>query len=387
MERVGRSPVVVVGGGIVGSAIAVHLADRGIPLVLVDQDWPGHAASPLSFASISAFGKDPLTYYELACGGMASWARWDRRLGGVGYRRTGEVRWMSDPQEGRDLAERVTRARQWGYPVVPVDEAGLKRLLPAAVPGPVSFAAHAVSDAQVEPDQVLAACHAALRAAGARLLLGEDAHVRLDDAGVRIEVGGEVLRPSTAVLAAGAMSVEVAGAVGLDVPMIASPGMLAVTTPVPPLTDKVVYAPGGPGPPVHLRQRPDGTVLLGERSQEAVAYDPSLEHARALLAQAARFFPALGRAQLLRMVVAWRAMPADRLPIIGPMPGLESLYLAVTPSGVTLAPILGRLVAVEIAEKVPERLLEPLRPGRFAERATRILFEVDSVFRHRPGQA
>jgi glycine/D-amino acid oxidase-like deaminating enzyme len=198
---------------------------------------------------------------------------------------------------------------------------------------------------------------------------------------------GEVLRPSTTVLAAGAMSVEVAGAVGLDVPMIASPGMLAVATPVPPLTDKVVYAPGGPGSPVHLRQRPDGTVLLGERSHEAVAYDPSLEHARALLSQAARFFPALGRAQLLRMVVAWRAMPADRLPIIGPMPGLESLDLAITPSGVTLEPILGRLVAAEIAEKVPERLLEPLRPGRFAEPATRILCEVESVFRYRPGQA
>jgi glycine/D-amino acid oxidase-like deaminating enzyme len=87
------------------------------------------------------------------------------------------------------------------------------------------------------------------------------------------------------------------------------------------------------------------------------------------------------------MVVAWRAMPADRLPIIGPMPGLESLYLPVTPSGVTLAPILGRLVAAEIAEKVPERLLEPMRPGRFAERATTILFEAESVFRDRPGQA
>src|SRR6266536_2953257 len=102
-----------------GASANIHLADRGIPLVLVDQDWPGHAASPLSFASISAFGKDPLAYYELARGGMVSWARWDRRLGGVGYRRTGEVRWTSDPQEGRDLAERVTRARQRGYPVVP----------------------------------------------------------------------------------------------------------------------------------------------------------------------------------------------------------------------------------------------------------------------------
>jgi glycine/D-amino acid oxidase-like deaminating enzyme len=87
------------------------------------------------------------------------------------------------------------------------------------------------------------------------------------------------------------------------------------------------------------------------------------------------------------MVVAWRAVPADRLPIIGPMPGLESLYLAVTPSGVTLAPILGRLVAAEIAEKVPQRLLEAMRPGRFADRATRLLFEVESVLRPRPGQA
>ena len=387
MERAGRSPVVVVGGGIVGSAIAVHLADRGIPLVLVDQDWPGHAASPLSFASISAFGKDPLAYYELACGGMASWARWDRRLGGVGYRRTGEVRWTSDPQEGRDLAERVTRARQWGYPVVPVDEAGLERLLPAAVPGPVSFAGHAVSNAQVEPDQILAACRAALRAAGARLLLGEDAHVRFDDAGVRIEVGGEVLRPSTAVLAAGAMSVEVAGAVGLDVPMIASPGMLVVTTPRPAAGRqgglRIGRSPtaGAPAAAARWHRPPWRAVPGGGRLRPvAGARAGAARPGRPLLPRAR---PGPGPADL----VAWRAMPADRLPIIGPMPGLESLYLAVTPSGVTLAPILGRLVAAEIAEKVPERLLETLRPGRFAERATRILFEVESVFRHRPGQA
>jgi hypothetical protein len=36
---------------------------------------------------------------------------------------------------------------------------------------------------------------------------------------------------------------------------------------------------------------------------------------------------------------------------------------------------------------VPQRLLEPLRPGRFADRATRLLFEVESVLRPRPGQA
>ena len=61
------------------------------------------------------------------------------------------------------------------------------------------------------------------------------------------------------------------------------------------------------------------------------------------------FLPVLRGAHIARTLLAWRSMPADRLPIVGPVPGLDSLYLAVTHSGVTLAPVLGRLVADEIA--------------------------------------
>ena len=156
----------------------------------------------------------------------------------------------------------------------------------------MTAACFAPNDGQVEPPLVLAACRAVLEEAGARLLAGR-ARVQLDDDGVRVEVGDEVLRPRTCVLAAGAEAVQVAAAVGLEVPTVSSPGMLVQTRPLPPLTDRVVYLPGGPGPPVHLRQRADGSVLIGERTQETVAGDPGLDHARALLAQAARFFPVL----------------------------------------------------------------------------------------------
>ena len=74
-------------------------------------------------------------------------------------------------------------------------------------------------------------------------------------------------------------------------------------------------------------------------------------------------------------------MPSDRLPILGPLPWLDSLYLAVSHSGVTLAPILGRLVAQEVADQTADGLLSPFRPGRFAERTTRVMLEVESVFR------
>jgi glycine/D-amino acid oxidase-like deaminating enzyme len=372
---------VVIGAGILGSSIAIHLVERGLRPIVIDPQRPGQGTSTGSFASISAFGKDPAAWFQLACAGMSGWPRFARRIGGdIGLRRAGEVRWASDPEEGRRLARQVADARGLGYPVRLVDADELARLLPGARIGEVAAAGFAPNGGQVEPPLVLAACRRELAEAGARLVTGR-ARVQLDDEGVRVEVGTEVLRPRSCVLAAGAEAVQVAAAVGLEVPTVASPGMLVQTRPLPPLTDRVVYLPGGPGPAVHLRQRADGSVLVGERTQETPVTNPGLDHARALVAQAARFLPALGGAGVDRWWLAWRAMPSDRLPIVGPLPWLDSLYLAVSHSGVTVAPALGRLIAAEVATQVADGLLAPFRPGRFAERATRVLLEVESVFR------
>jgi glycine/D-amino acid oxidase-like deaminating enzyme len=375
------SDVVVIGAGILGSSIAIHLVDRGVRPVVIDPQRPGQGTSTGSFASISAFGKDPAAWFQLASAGMSGWQRFAGRIDGdVGLRRAGEVRWVSDPEEGRRLSWQVADARGRGYPVRLIDQAELARLLPGARLGQVAAACFAPNDGQVEPPRVLAACRTVLEEAGARLVTGR-ARVHLDDDGVRVEVGTEVLRPRTCVLAAGAEAIHVAAAVGLKVPTVASPGMLAQTRPLPPLTDRVVYLPGGPGPAVHLRQRADGSVLVGEGTQETPATNPGLDHARGLLAQAARFFPALAGAGVDKWWVAYRAMPSDRLPIVGPLSWLEGLYMAVSHSGVTVAPALGRLVADEVATQAPDGLLAPFRPGRFAERATRVLLEVESVFR------
>ena len=135
VERGGDGSVVVVGGGILGCSIAVHLVDRGVRPVLIDPERPGQGTSTGSFASVSALGKDPVAWFQLACAGVSGWTRFAERLGGgVGLRRGGEVRWASDPEAGRRLA---------------------------------------------------------------RLLHGR-ARVQLDDDGVRVEVGTEVLRPRTA---------------------------------------------------------------------------------------------------------------------------------------------------------------------------------------------
>ncbi len=125
-DRPDRRRVVVVGGGIVGSAVALGLADLGMPVTLIDQTGPGSgglvagAATAASFGSISAFGRHQAGDYELACTGMASWARWAKRLGGqdrVGYVRGGQLRWTVGAAAGEALTQRVRDAQQVGYPV------------------------------------------------------------------------------------------------------------------------------------------------------------------------------------------------------------------------------------------------------------------------------
>ena len=53
------------------------------------------------------------------------------------------------------------------------------------------------------------------------------------------------------------------------------------------------------------------------------------------------------------------------MPVVGPVPGVENAYVAVTHSGVTLAPILGELTAAElVGGAAPAELLAPFRPTR-----------------------
>jgi glycine/D-amino acid oxidase-like deaminating enzyme len=47
---------------------------------------------------------------------------------------------------------------------------------------------------------------------------------------------------------------------------------------------------------------------------------------------------------------------------------------------VTLAPVLGPLIADEVATGEPAWLLAPFRPGRFAQRATRVALDIEQLF-------
>lgn len=83
------------------------------------------------------------------------------------------------------------------------------------------------------------------------------------------------------------------------------------------------------------------------------------------LERARRVFPPVRSARVLAARIGVRPMPADGHTIAGRVPGFSNVWVLVTHSGITLGPLLGRLIAVEICDGGPNPSLAPFRPDRF----------------------
>ena len=89
------------------------------------------------------------------------------------------------------------------------------------------------------------------------------------------------------------------------------------------------------------------------------------QHARRILTTAREVVPKLQIDQVQKVLIGWRPLPSDGHPVLGNSPYNPKAYLAIMHSGVTLAPVVGELVAREIAEERDLEMLAPYRPQRF----------------------
>ena len=372
--------VAVIGAGILGAAIAWRLALRGAHVALIDKGRPGHGASSHSFAWINAGAKEPIGYHNLNRRSLEMWPRFAAAIGdhgdpdSVGLRWGGKVSWESDPVAAEGLVARVGQLQSWGYPTRLIDAGELKSLEPALNIGPVAAAEYSPNEAQVEPQMVVDACLRRLREVDCEIYADTEVYGfgQHDDGRIYslVTTGGSI-NADAVVMAAGTGTTSVAALAGVSVPRAESPGVVIRTNPLPPLLRNVpvVYAPplGDGRREIHLRQCADGRMMIGEGDQESLAEDDSQAHADDLLARARRYLPGLTGAEAVPVPVGWRPMPLDGYPVMGFASEAPNLYVALTHSGVTLAPALSQLAAQEICDGTPaEAVLKPYRPQRFA---------------------
>jgi glycine/D-amino acid oxidase-like deaminating enzyme len=355
---------VVAGGGIVGASIAWQLARRGAAVTVIEKGEPAGGATARSFAWINAtFSKQPWSYFLLNRLGIEAWHVLDGQLGGAsGVTWGGGLEWYAEEDAARALREQVGRHQAWGYPTRLVEPSEIGRLEPRLVPGPMTAAAFSECEGHVDPVLATQRLLESARAAGATLRTRVEA-TGFDVAGGTLRAvrtsAGEI-EADAVVLALGVDTPRIAALAGLRVPLVESPGTLLHTAPVPRTIGRVILAPSA-----HLKQKPDGRVVVGRNFGGTPGTEMAPAEAERLLRDAARHYPALAGAAIEKVTLGWRPLPKDELPIVGADAAAPWAYLAVMHSGVTLSPLIGRLAADEVLEGVRSELLAPFRLARF----------------------
>jgi len=374
-----KDRILIAGGGILGAAMAYHLSRRGAQVTLLEKTRPAAGATGKSFAWINAtFSKQPRHYHLLNRLGVHAWRSLQDEIGAeLPTRFGGTVEWYSNPARAEELRRMSRLQQEWGYAVRLIEGEEFSRLESTVNPGKPLVTAFSELEGSVDAGQA------------ARVLLG-----RAEKAGAKIvypcEVMGIEASPESAVLAktsqgefrgdilvlaCGVGTPKLAALAGARVPLTPSPGLVVRTTPQASLVQRVLVTEDS-----HFRQQADGRLVLGDdfdpphteihkllESQPQDFPNPSFAelHGRRIRAQAARYLPAVASAPIESVSICWRPLPQDGFPVVGPASGNSPVYLAVTHSGVTLGPLLGELIAMELLDGVHVDLLEPYRPARF----------------------
>jgi glycine/D-amino acid oxidase-like deaminating enzyme len=375
--------VVIVGGGMIGTSVALFLAERrpDLTITVLDQ-LPASSVgrtSPASWAWLNANGKSPKTYQILNQLGIHAWKR-EPHLSKL-------VSWMGSLVRFEDPPEFVNDG---GYPIEgPLSHSRVLELEPLAnwklfdddeVSKSEGYTYFFRDEGCVDPMVAVQTLRRAATEKGVRFV--GDANVTSI---MRDPVSGKIcgvtfLLKQEKVNVAADVVVVAAGAgsgakdLGCRLKLLHRPGTIAFATPAEKASGRLSRILVDPLRSSHVLQRPDGSIVAGGGALEVggavgtvvTASTNNHETNPPLLDGAKSLCPLLMEgSRLTHICEAVRPMPQDGLPIVGYVE--ENLYAAVTHSGMTLGPLLASIVAAEIAEGVSCDLLAPYRPSRFHE--------------------
>ena len=373
-----RARAVVIGGGITGASVAYHLSKAGwTDVVLLEKDELTSGSTCHAAGLVTQFNPSPT---------MMRFRRYSIELYqeiGV-FETVGSLRFASSRDQMMELQRGVSRARGIGLDAELVSSAEAARLMPVISTDSLYGAVWVPGDGHLDPHTATYALAAAARKLGARIVTQRRV------TGIEVSPQGVVRGVSTDAGPIETEVVVVAG--GIWAPQImAMAGAVIVSTPVDHQHAALLAVRGhdmphdmpcfrDPDNLVYGKSEAGGMVLGGyelnpvARWIDGVPWDhagtsvpPDQARFEPLLAGAARRFPFLHEAGIVKLVCHPDAMTPDAGPLVGPMPGVRGLYMAagLSLNGFGGAGGIGRAIAEMVTTAETELDLYAYRPWRF----------------------
>ncbi len=364
---------IVIGGGIVGTSTAYHLICNGAKTLLIDRRDAGRATdagagilSPATHAKHNASNtRDPDPWLRLAAFAFEYYPQLVDNLqaeqdGDTGFATCGMmlVAVSYDEIEPFALSRRhiFIRQNQRGEPAaddlyeISSDEA--RRRFPALAD--VHGALYYRDAARVDGRLLSAALHRAAEAKGLAVkYAGVDRLLIHDDSVTGVITDGETISAGKVVIAGGAWSQTFGDQLGVHIPVEPQRGQIIHLGFADTDTSSwpIISAMRGH----YMVPWPDSRIVVGATRETGSGFEARTTAAgvREVLTEALRVAPGLAHAEIREIRVGLRPYTEDHLPVLGPVPNIQNIYLATGhgPTGLQLGPYSGKLIADLVLEK------------------------------------
>ena len=370
-----RDRIVVIGAGIIGTAIAYELSKMGAEVTLIDKESPASGASGSSFSWINAtYPKKPYSYNLLSQLGIDAYKNLEKEIN-LNISWSGSLEWFDSIDDQKKLVNEVTILKQYPkyspFKVITNKQA-------KSLESNVNFNSNqnivfSEADGAIDTINAISVMIKKIKQFGGLVLhpcqFKDLNYLNGKLSSVQTSLGE--LEADQAVFACGIDTDKLLSINSIATP---KPGVIVRTKPSKKLLHKIIVGPG-----VHVHQQLDGRVIFGEQTGAPISHIERLkkkpkgfpselftrQHTDQILKMALTFIKNLDNLEVERTSIGWRPLPRDGKPVIGRLDKLPGVYVAVMHSGVSLAAIIGKLATQEILDGSTNIILQDFRPSRF----------------------
>ena len=356
-----RYDIAVIGGGIMGCATALRMAEGGMRATVLDQGDLGQGASGVNAGTLSL----QIKRVKLMPYALKGYHEWEAMGDAVGFRKTGGYTLAFTERESELLHERQTLKAEAGAPIEFVSNNNIRNAEPNLTQKVIS-ASYCPEDGYANSSLTGQYYRGRLRDQG--IPYRERCPVTAieqDGAGFALDTRQGEITASRILMATGAWLKPTAAMLDVDLPVNARINTVSVTERLKPLTSTVIGHATGL---LTMKQKTNGTVLIGGGWQgrgtpkegrgqvTAGSLQPNLALAQFAL-------PALANARIIRSWTGFESNVPDFYPLVGALPGVEGAFvLGCVRGGYTIGPYISKLMGDFILEREPE--LPLFDPGR-----------------------
>lgn len=371
-----RADVIIVGGGIMGSATAFFLRQRGRSVILLERGLLGQQASGTNFGNVRRQGRF-LPQLPLANRSLDIWRRLPELIGeDVEFLASGHIRVCYGQERVGMLEEYARAARTYGLDLELFAGPRMRARFPF-LGAEVGAASYSALDGHANPRLAAPAFGRAAARNGAQIFENTEVTTIEKEGGdfLATAADGRAFRAPALLVAAGAWADKLCVQFGEPVDLVARGPQMGVTEPVP-YGVKTVVGVSSPRDEeiLYFRQIPRGNIIFGGGGR-GPAY-PDLQRAYVMpkntlnqLKQLQRVAPALANLHVIRVWSGVESYMPDDLPVMGPSARVSGLHYAFgfCGHGFQLGPGVGDVMAELIATGRSTTPIEPFLIDRFSK--------------------